>query len=606
MLSEFKKIKKVLTLKEKRQLIYLTFLKFISGLFDMIGIASIAPFLMVITNREILSSNNIILKLKNFFDFDNNEIIVFLAIGSLSLIVINQLIRVINLWYDNYVSHGIWHSITTKLFRYYLSKDYSFHIQTNSNSLLEKISIRANAAVAGLITPYFKILGNIFTLIFVIFLLILTDPFIALSLVFSIGIFYILVFLKLREKISTYGSFGPEFSRKTFKLVDQAFRSIKDIKVKNNEKYYIDLFNPLAKRYANNQINLHIFSEVPTNLIEIFAYIFGFSILIFLILFSEQQFHQVAVLMGLYAISLRRLLPAVQNIYRGLSEFKYYKPSFDIIYDNLLAAKDVLKNPLIIQTKKNDYIFNQKINFTNIKYNYPNTDNTVLSIEKLEIKAGSFVGITGKSGSGKSTFIDIMIGLLNLKSGKIVIDGKELNNQTINKWQSIIGYVPQSSFIADDTIKNNVALGMEEKEIDNNIITKVSDIANISNFINNELPEKYDTPLGENGVKLSGGQRQRIGIARALYNDPQILILDEATNALDGITENQIIKSILNIKKNKTIIMITHRMQSLMNCDEVLFFDNGLIDDKGSYEHLRKTNTKFKELEERIVEENLK
>ena len=596
MITEFKRVNKILTFQERKKLIYLSIIKFFSGLMDMIGVASIIPFIAVVTNDEILNNNRYIQQIKIFFNFDNYEVIIFLALGSLFLIILNQSIRILNAWYGEYCSNNIWYSLSTKLFKFYLSRSYTFHLKQSSNSLLEKVEIRANSAVVGVITPFFSILGDIFTAAFVVILLVVVDPVVALSLITSTGIFYIVVYLKIKNKISDYGEFAPEYTRRTFKLIDQAFRSIKDIKIKNNENFYSHLFNPLARKYINNQIKLHVFGFLPRNFLEVFVYIFGFSLILYFIIGESRMFNQVVITIGIYAISMQKILPAVQSIFQQITSYKYFKHSFESIYNDLVLATkedEILSKPNP-DTKK--FYFKEKIKFNNISFKYPDTSRTVLNIDDLEIKAGNFIGITGKTGSGKSTLLDITIGLLDPTSGNILIDDKKLDLNLKDSWKSNIGYVPQFPFMGDDTITNNIALGINPELIDINRIKEVAKNAKIDDFIENDLPSKYETIIGESGVRLSGGQRQRIGIARALYNDRDVIVLDEATNSLDTNTEEEIINSIISVKKNKTIIMVTHRIQSLKKCDKILILDNGILLNKGSFNELINANLTFKNL----------
>lgn len=595
MINNLNKINQVINKSEKRKLIYLSILKFFSGFMDMIGVASVAPFIAVISNQKILDTNETIIKIKSFLGLENSEVILFFAFISLALIILNQLVRVLDVWYENFVTHSIWLSFHTQLFNYYLAQPYSFHIQTNSNRLLEKLSIQANSAVAGLVTPFFQMLGNIFTFIFIVSLLFLADPVVALVLSVATGLFYIFIHSQFRKKISSYGEYGIEFSQAAFKLTDQAFRSIKDIKIKNNASYYLDLFRKRAKKYVKNSINFQLFVSFPRSALETFAYTSGFAIVIFFILIGTKQFNEFAVILGIYAISLQKLLPAVQGIFNQMSLVRYHKPSFDLVYEDLYRSLNIYKNSTHSSFEEKIFNLKQSISFNNINFKYPQSEHYALQIEDLKIKSGSFVGVTGKTGSGKSTFIDILIGLLKPSSGIIKIDGQNLDEQILNKWKSTIGYVPQFSFVADDTIINNIALGLKKEEIDIKKVKKACEISKISNFIENELAEKYNTQVGENGIRLSGGQRQRLSIARALYRNPSVIVLDEATNALDNLTEQSILGSLLD-QKNITIILITHRLSTLKKCDEIIFLDRGKVQDIGQYDNLIIKNQTFKNL----------
>ena len=406
------------------------------------------------------------------------------------------------------------------------------------------------------------------------------------------------VFYRKLLKISEYGEYGPEFSAKTFKLSDQAFRSIKDIKVKNNASFYVNLFNKLANRYAKNSINFQFLINFPRSAMELFIYFFGYSIVIYLLIYETQQFNEVAVVLGIYALALQKLLPATQNIFHQVSQVRYYRPSFEKIYNDLRSSlqntqekKNTITN-LELNEKK---IFEKEITFNRVKFKYPSSDNLAIEVDNLSIEKNKFFGITGSTGSGKSTFIDILIGLLTPSSGEIKIDNIEINNIDLKNWTNKIGYVPQFAFMADDTIINNIALGLEEKNIDINRIEQVCKICEISDFIENNLPHKYNTQIGEDGVRLSGGQKQRLSLARAIYKRPDLLILDESTNSLDSNTEKMILNNFLK-QENLTVIIVSHRISTLKKCDNIILFDKGKINSVGKYDYLISNNTLFKNL----------
>jgi ABC-type multidrug transport system fused ATPase/permease subunit len=587
MIKEYLKIWRILNLGEKKLLIRLSIVQFVSGLMDVVGVASIAPFIAIVFNNKIMNENKYLVKIKDYFNFDNSDLIVFIAILSLSLILLNIIIRIFTIWFKSYACVNVWVEIHNRTFKYYISQPYSYHIETNSNLILEKLQIQINSAVAGVITPFFSIIGFIFTCIFLFAMLVVLEPIITFSLLVFLFIFYFLVYSSLKKKIHLLGTFGPKYSAKTFKLIDQAFRSIKDIKIKQNENFYINLYNPLAKKYADNMVSLDLYSNFPRFSLELFAYSFAFILIIYLQK-GYDTFSENIAIVGLYALALQKILPAVQGIFQQIAQYKFYKPTLDIVYKDI-EQSSILKDTSEIE-KKLDINFENKIQFKNIKFKYPSSEKNNLEIDYFEIKKHDFIGITGKSGSGKSTFIDLLTGLMRPSSGEIKIDDNFINEG----WKKKISYVPQNVFLADDSILNNIALGISSENIDFKKVKKTCEIVQLSDFIESDLPNKYETVVGENGIRLSGGQRQRIGIARALYNSREVLVLDEATNSLDVKTEELIIESISKSRENKTVIMVTHRVQSLKKCDKILILENGLLLNKGSFNELINTNLTFK------------
>jgi ABC-type bacteriocin/lantibiotic exporter with double-glycine peptidase domain len=424
-------------------------------------------------------------------------------------------------------------------------------------------------------------------------LLLVTNFKITLIIIVILLIVYVFILKNLRTKISELGTYGPYYTKKTFKLIDEAFKSIKNIKIKNNSYFYSNLLYPLSKKYSNNMTKLHVVGVLPRICLEVMAYLLLFTLLIFLIN-EGKDISKIAPIITIYAFSIQKILPAVQNIYQQFINMRYSKPSFDIIFNDLLKATKQTSNDL--NTFSDSTIDTNLIKLENIIFKYPNSKKETLKINNLSIKKGSFIGITGRTGSGKTTLVDILLGILTPSDGKITFDNIEVDNEIKKKWLKKVGYASQFTFIADDTLKNNIALGEETERIDQLKIEQACDIANIKDFIENELPEKYETKLGENGARLSGGQIQRVNLARSLYNEPNFLVLDESTNSLDTLTEQRIISSIMKSIKKTTIVMITHKLSSLVNCDNIIFMEDGKISEQGKYNEIYEKNINFRNL----------
>jgi ABC-type multidrug transport system fused ATPase/permease subunit len=286
-------------------------------------------------------------------------------------------------------------------------------------------------------------------------------------------------------------------------------------------------------------------------------------------------------ILSLYVFTGYRLLPTLQLIYVSLTKLAFVSPSLNKLYDDMQNL-----SPIAFNNFEDVLTLNKEINLNNIQYSYPNSSKNVLKNISLNIPAKCTVGIMGTTGSGKTTMVDIILGLLEVQKGTLEVDGKIITKKNLRAWQSSIGYVPQNIFLADDTLASNIAFGAEDKDIDFKTIKKVSKISHLHNFVIDELPEGYQTEIGERGIRLSGGQRQRIGIARALYHNPKVLILDEATSALDNQTEKAVIDSINKASKNITTIMIAHRLGTLKNCDLVVQLEDGIIKNIGSPKNL--------------------
>ena len=449
--SEFTKVWHILNKEERRQLSFISVLYTLSGVTDMLGVASIFPFLSVAANPELIQSNTYLLEIKDWFQVSDKQFLVLLGLLSLMVLLLNQLIRLGSSWYGQFISHRIWWNLHRRMFRYYLNQSYMYHLQNSGNILLEKLQVQTNAAVAGVIQPYFLIISSLVSTLFTILLLIWIEPLMTLILLGVMILFYLLVFKQLKSKLDFYGKIGPEFSQKSFKLIHEAFSAIKEIKIRRNSEIYLDLFDPLAKKYCDSQVKIFLFGDVPRGLVEVVA--FGGILLISILMITENGGFQMAIpILGMYALALNRLLPAVHNIYHQFARIRFHRPSLQVIQEDLTAALDSnqKQSSQILQVK--DTKLDQKIELKNLNFSYPGSNIKVLDSISLNIPAGNLIGIAGGSGAGKTTLVDLILGLFEPVSGLIQIDGKPLDESNLSWWQTSIGYVPQSGFIADGTI----------------------------------------------------------------------------------------------------------------------------------------------------------
>ncbi len=585
MVDSFFKLVSILRFKDKKNLFILFFVKIFSGLFDMIGVASIAPVILIITKNEILEKNKFAIQIKNFTNFDNETLIIFFVLVSVLLVLLNIILRTISVWGNSYVSNNIWYFCVNKIYNFYLNQPYSFHMQNTSNELMEKLVIRANDGIHQIISSVYLIIGSIFSLLFLTSLLLFMNYKITLLMFFTVLFFYIFIYQKVKNTIDKFGEFVPEFSKKTFKLANQSFRSIKDIKIFRNQDFYTNKYSDLQKNYKNFTVKMSLVNSLPRSIFEIVIFLVIYSTLLFLLLIQSNSLNDIILILGLFAVSLQRIVPSAQSIFQGLSNLKIANHSFKIIYPDL---KDAMKKQNLnnldssTKTKFNDVITLKKINFNYKK----NNEKNLLEINSLDINNKKIIGVTGYSGAGKSTFIDIFCGILEPHGGEYYLDGKIVDYNKYKNIASNIAYVSQFPFIADDTIKNNIALGENQKNIDINKVKNSCALVGLKNFIENDLELGYNTKIGEDGVRLSGGQRQRLCLARAIYRNKDILILDEATNSLDEISEKNIMINLKDLFKSKLIIFITHRISTLSICDEILIFNKGRIVYQGNQKNI--------------------
>ncbi len=322
---------------------------------------------------------------------------------------------------------------------------------------------------------------------------------------------------------------------------------------------------------------------------------FGGIIFLILVLIGQgNDFNKVLPIVTLYAFAGYRLLPALQKIFSALTKIKYNIPIVELLQNDFLNLQDPVPQKEVFSGKRIN--LTNKIEVNNISFSYPGADTAIISSQSLIIEANTTVALVGPTGCGKTTMVDLIMGLLYVNGGEIIVDGSEITKDNIREWQNNIGYIPQNIFLLDSSIKKNIAFGIPDDQIDINSVRRAAAIANLDSFIEKELESGYEQIVGERGVRLSGGQRQRIGIARAVYHNPSVLIMDEATSALDNITELAIMEAINNLSHEKTIIMIAHRLSTVQKCDRIFLMNGGVIEDQGSYDELLSGNKHFQKM----------
>ena len=591
-MQKFKKLLFLLTSKEKRHASLLLVMILIMALLDMIGVASIIPFMAVLTNPDVIETNsilNILYNISNKFGVENNQQFLF-ALGILVfvLLVVTLIFKAVtNYILIRFVQMRLY-SVSRRLIEGYLNQPYSWFLNHHSADLGKTILSEVGQVIGGALAPSLDLVAKSMIAISLISLLILVDPQLALTTGIVLCLAYILFFNLIQKYLSRIGKERLESNTSRFTLVNEAFSAAKEVKASGLEQTYVGRFSNPAQKFAKTTATSKVLAMLPRYFLEAIA--FGGILLAILYLMSKNDsFDTVLPILSLYVYAGYRLMPAIQQIYSSATQIVFNGPSIDRLYDDLKNLKKLNQST----EKQYDLSFNNKISLQNIFYNYPNISKSVLKNINLNINAKETVGFVGITGSGKTTLVDVILGLLEPQKGILKVDDQIITKKNVRAWQKSIGYVPQHIYLSDDTVEANIAFGVDSKEINQEVVENVSKIANLHNFVANELPQKYKTLIGERGVRLSGGQRQRIGIARALYHDPQILILDEATSALDNLTEKAVMDAVNNLSKKVTIILIAHRLNTVKKCDNIFLLENGELKNQGTFEELIKVNDNF-------------
>tara|TARA_A100001011_G_C14276381_1_gene829437 strand:+ start:155 stop:1948 length:1794 start_codon:yes stop_codon:yes gene_type:complete len=583
-MRSYKKILYLLSSQERKRAFFLLIMILIMAFLDMIGVASILPFMVVLTNPEIIETNIILKKIyeiSSIFGVENNQEFLF-ALGVLVffLLVFSLAFKALTTYVQLRFILMCEFTISRRLIKTYLHQPYSWFLNRHSSDLGKNILSEVNLVVSGILASWLKLIAASAVSIALIILLVFIDLKLAIVTGISLGASYGLIYKLLHRYLDRIGIDRVKSNELRFKAVTEAFSAVKEIKVGSLEQIYINRFSGPGQVFVKTQASALAGNQLPRYALEAVA--FGCIMLVILYLMRQSgSFINALPIISLYAFAGYRLMPAFQQIYSSFTSLAFVNPALDKVHEDLKNLKtfNSIEDQYILPIKKS-------ISLKNIYYNYPNSSRTALKNININIPAKKTVGFVGVTGCGKTTTVDIILGLLKAQKGTLEVDGKVITEKNVKSWQRSIGYVSQQIYLSDDTVASNIAFGVDKKDIDIEIVKNVSQIANLHQFITKELPKQYQTTIGERGVRLSGGQRQRIGIARALYHNPEVLILDEATNALDNQTEQAVMESVNKLSNKITIILIAHRLNTVKKCDTIFRIDKGEIVEKGTFDSL--------------------
>jgi ABC-type multidrug transport system fused ATPase/permease subunit len=588
----FRKLIFLLSSQERKQACLLLLMILIMGLLDMIGVASILPFMAVLTDPNLVETNfilNSMFKISNKFGIENNEQFLFvLGVLVFVLLVVSLAFKALTSYVQVRFVQMRQYSIGKRLVEGYLNQPYSWFLSRHSADLGKTVLSEINEVVGGAIAPVMELIARGTVTILLVSLLIIADPKLAIFVGFSLGGLYGLIYRKVRKYLNQIGEERLKSNQLRFTAISEAFGAAKEVKVGGLEEVYIKRFSDPAKTFARNLASARVVSQLPRYGLEAIA--FGGVMLLILYLMSKTgSFNSALPVISLYVFAGYRLMPALQQMYNSFTSVTFIGPAVDKLYNDIKNLK-----PFSYPQDKGVISLENNISLKNLYYTYPNSSRTILKNLNINIPARTTVGLVGSTGSGKTTTVDIILSLLEPQKGSLEVDDQVITKQNSRAWQRSIGYVPQHIFLSDDTVVANIAFGIDPEQVDQQVIEKVSKIANLHEFVITELPKKYQTTIGERGVRLSGGQRQRIGIARALYHNPKVLILDEATSALDNLTEKAVMDAVNNLGKNLTIILIAHRLSTVKKCDKIYLLEKGELKNEGTFDDLIKANDNFR------------
>ena len=560
-MTNLKKLLAITTRQEKKNFIILIFMSIFLSVIETVGISAIMPFITLASDPSKIVGNEYSKKIYNFFDFSTTNFMIFFGLFLIGFYIFRAFYSIFYNYLLNKFAFGRFHAFAFRLFKNYTNLPYKRFVKRNSAELIKTI-VNEASNLSFYIQSLLLMFSEFFTVVLLYALLLLMDWKMTLVLTILLGAKVLFLLFFLKKRIEKEGTRRSTMQSKFYKILNETFGNFKIIKLIQNEEKLYSEFSSISHGYAKANIVSNTLNQLPRLSLETI----GFSVLIGIVVYVLFEYNDasfVLPIISMYALALYRILPALNRILSNYNALLFLSSSLDIVYSDLSYTP---------QTEGKDFIdFKNKIELTNVSFEY-NKNKKVLENINIIINKGDKVAFVGESGSGKSTLVDLIIGLYKPLSGEIVIDDKKLTTDNVKSYRSKVGYIPQSIYLFDGTVGENVAFGYE---YDKEKIMEVLKKANIYDFLSSK--EGIDTLVGDGGIQLSGGQKQRIGIARALYSDPEILVLDEATSALDNETEAKIMDEIYETSQDKTLLIIAHRLSTIERCDRKIMLSNGKI-----------------------------
>jgi HlyD family secretion protein len=600
MIGKILNIFKLFDKRLKSKLLLAQFILIISSIFELLTIFSIGPLIQVLSDPNVLNEQDqFITKIYDYLNFSSfKDFLIFLVLAIFGIFFISAFI----LSYTHYIismfSQTLGNILRSNLFKFYISQPWLYHTRSNSSEYIENIFYEANRVSQNIIFPILLANSRLLTGGMIIAALTIYNPIVSIVCFVIFGILYGSVFRFIKTKVSLHGVNQTTRMTEMYRVMTESFVGIKEAIIYGNQKRYFDQFYRSGLRYGDSAGKVQFLAQAPRYILEFLAFSIILFFIVFLVFFGNADFNDSLPILAIYIFAGYKLLPIFQFIYSAVVNIKGNLHGYERIKHELIESKKYIFNNN--NQEKNCSEFNHKnpISFSKVSFSYNQSDKQAIKNVSINLNSNSLNYIVGPSGSGKSTLLDLLLGLIFSQKGNIFIGDTKLNENNSNIWHQKISYVGQNIFLIDDTIKNNICFVENEKNIDDNRLSNAIKLSKVDNFLK-ELPSGLETIVGERGLKLSGGQRQRVALARAFYQNKKIIILDEATASLDGITENFIIDQLKILSKDKTIIMVTHNVKLCKNADIIYLLDNGSIKNFGDYDKLKKDNLFLKLLNEK-------
>jgi ABC-type multidrug transport system fused ATPase/permease subunit len=577
----------LLSAADRRHLLVLYVLTILGSILEALGVGAIPAFIILINDTKAISKYPIVQQLFRVDFGSGRELFLWAALGLILLFVLKNAYLSLLAYAKNRFLFNRAVDLSTRLFRAYLLSPYTFHLQTNSAALVRNVSSEVHQALTAVLMPTLDGAMELLVIAFIVCMLLVVEPVACLFALVLVASAYGIYASFFRKRLSQHGKQQQDARRRMVQDINQGIGGFRDARILGREEYFVNALNGSATTFARAGHFQRVAADLPRRFMEIVA-VLGMLLIALVLLKRSTDIQSVVPRLALFAVAAVRLMPSVNRVSEAVSSIRFARYSVDIIYADLIN----LEKQAIASTNTGVTLpLHRSIEIKGVHYRYPGTHKDALKDVSLTIHKGNVVGLVGSSGAGKTTLANLILGLLEPTAGVIAVDGVDTRTN-MRSWQRNTAYVPQTIYLADDTVRRNIAFGLQDSDIDLKKLESAIRAAHLESVIES-LPKGLDTVVGERGVRLSGGQRQRIAIARAIYHDPELLVMDEATSSLDNETEQYVIEAIEFMKRTRTIIMIAHRLSTVRQCDELVFIKNGSVQARGTYQTLAAENVDF-------------
>jgi ABC-type multidrug transport system fused ATPase/permease subunit len=592
-IRSYRQIWDLLTQRERLRFVILILMTMLMSVFELVGVAGILPFLTVLSRPDLIDTHWALQGFARGLGLsDHKSVQIALGLAIFAVMALGMVVRAAVTYAQIRFALARSHSLAVRLLRGYLAHDYVWYLSRNTAALSQSLLSEVDQVVKESILPAVLLISNATILVLIGGFLFLVKPMVALGATGLLVGVYLLAYLLLRRRLAHVGRQRVLNNKQRFRVVQEVSGGLKEIKMMGLEQTSLNRFRAPAEAMARYQTAGLVIARLPRFALEAVVYGGFIAMVLGIIVIRGEDIADLLPLLGLLGMSATKMFPALQQLYQEISAMRFSAAGLARLHADMREAATELPPSAATAPLH----LTRALEFRDVRFAYPAAEQPTLAGLDLAIAARSTVGIVGGTGAGKTTVIDMILGLLAPEAGEILVDGTPVTRENRRAWQQSLGYVPQAIFLTDDTVAANIAFGLPPEEIDRARVEAAARIANLHEFVTAELPQGYETVVGERGIRLSGGQRQRIGIARALYRDPDVLVLDEATSALDNLTERAVMEAVHNLGGRKTVILVAHRLSTVKDCDKIIVLERGRVVGEGSYAELVAGNDAFRRM----------